>query len=141
MLAGGATSSGGMAALPTFTCRRDFYETDDLAVLTLFAKGVPDEGHVRLTLDVAGQQLEGALTVPGRGACRFVADLAAAVDGPVAVALSPSRVKVRGNATPPRPLRLAADHHAAAAAVAGGAADGEEAAGALVCVCVWRVWG
>eukprot|EP01051_Picozoa_sp_SAG22_P004451 SAG22_NODE_238_length_14184_cov_5.966844_9_plen_67_part_01 len=64
----------GMAAV--FTCRRDFYETDSHAVLTVFAKGVPDEDHVEVALEGGGgtsssssSRLTGELTVPGRGVC------------------------------------------------------------------------
>ena len=88
-----------MAALaPGGTCyitaRRAFHETETFAVLTVFVKGVPDESDVQLTLDGSGQQLEALITVPGRGVCRFAASLTAAVKQPVAILISPSKLKV-----------------------------------------------
>jgi ubiquitin C-terminal hydrolase len=77
-----------------FTARRGFHETATEAVLTIFAKGVPDESAVELVLDDAGRTLQGQISVPGRGQCRFKASLTAAVAQHVAVTVSTSRVKV-----------------------------------------------
>ena len=76
------------------TARRAFDESETIVVLTVFAKGVPDESYVQLKLDGAGQELEALITVPGRGVCRFTASLTAAVEEPVAISISPSKLKV-----------------------------------------------
>ena len=83
-----------MAEPVFFAARRGFHETDGEAVLTIFAKGVPDAGHVRTWLADDGRTLHCEIAAPGRGLCRFTAGLTAAVTGPIAVVISPSKIKV-----------------------------------------------
>ena len=76
-----------------FECRRGFYESESHATLTIFAKGVPDEGHVRTAINPKGTVLEANIKVPGRGVCQFKVSLPAAITTASTV-LSASRLKV-----------------------------------------------